>query len=147
MQQFEIVISDGGRQEAGLKGQGGDCGVRAISHATGVEYSRAAEMIVQFAKLERTGKRKKKISNPRTGVYRQTMDRVLSSLGWTWQATMQVGSGCTVHLRPEEIPTDLGPLVVRVSRHFTCVKDGKVWDTYDCTREGTRCVYGYWYKG
>jgi len=26
------------------------------------------------------------------------------------------------------------------------VIDGVINDTYDCSREGTRCVYGYWEK-
>ena len=26
------------------------------------------------------------------------------------------------------------------------VKDGVLYDTYDCSRNGTRCVYGYWNK-
>lgn len=150
MSQFKINISDGGRAEAGIKGSysraGGDCVVRAISHATGLQYTEVAEMIDEFAKRERRGKRKKGISNSQTGVYRVTSRRVMESLGWQWVPTMGIGTGCKVHLRPDELPTDLGPLVVKVTKHLTCVKDGMVWDTYDCTREGTRCVYGYYFN-
>lgn len=32
------------------------------------------------------------------------------------------------------------------SKHLTCVKDRVLYDTYDCSRDGTRCVYGYWSK-
>ena len=36
-----------------------------------------------------------------------------------------------------------GPLIVKVSRHLTAVIDGVLYDTHDCSRGGTRCVYGY----
>jgi hypothetical protein len=55
---------------------------------------------------------------------------------------MQVGSGCTVHLREDELPS--GTLIVAVSRHLTVVKDGVIYDNHDPSRDGTRCVYGYW---
>jgi hypothetical protein len=58
---------------------------------------------------------------------------------------MQIGSGCTVHLRPKELPA--GRLVVSVSKHLTAVIDGVIHDTHDCSRRGTRCVYGYWQPG
>jgi hypothetical protein len=55
---------------------------------------------------------------------------------------MQIGSGCRVHLRADELPG--GRLVVALSRHSTEVIDGVIHDRHDCSREGTRCVYGYW---
>jgi len=33
-----------------------------------------------------------------------------------------------------------------LSRHLTTVIDGVIYDTYDPSREGTRCVYGYYSK-
>ena len=55
---------------------------------------------------------------------------------------MTMGSGCTVHMKKDELPD--GDLIVSLSRHITCVKDGTIYDTYDPSRDGTRCVYGYW---
>jgi hypothetical protein len=55
---------------------------------------------------------------------------------------MQIGSGCKVHLRADELPN--GRLVVHTSRHSTAVIDGVIHDTYDPSRGGNRCVYGYW---
>ena len=55
---------------------------------------------------------------------------------------MKIGSGCTVHLRADELPT--GRLIVSVSRHVVAVIDGVIHDTHDPSRDGTRCVYGYW---
>ena len=31
-----------------------------------------------------------------------------------------------------------------VSKHITAVVDGVIHDTFDPSRDGTRCVYGYW---
>lgn len=152
MQQFEIVIHDGGRAAAGYKGTAGDCVTRAIANATGLDYEAVRTGLMQrtdeYRKTRRAkAARRKKSNSVRNGTNKDVAKSYISDLGWQWVATMGIGTGCTVHLRPEELPTDRGPLIVSVSKHLTCVKDGKVWDTYDCTREGTRCVYGYWYKG
>jgi hypothetical protein len=80
----------------------------------------------------------------RTGIYRNTIRRVMESLGWTWTPTMQIGSGCKVHLRDGELPA--GRLIVSVSRHTVAVLDGVIHDIYDPSRDGTRCVYGYYSK-
>ncbi|MGA2164193.1 MAG: hypothetical protein ABSH36_06960, partial [Solirubrobacteraceae bacterium] len=55
---------------------------------------------------------------------------------------MKIGHGCTVHLHAEELPS--GRLIVRLSRHMCAVIDGVIHDTHDPSRQGTRCVYGYW---
>jgi len=47
-------------------------------------------------------------------------------------------------LKKDELPS--GTLIVSCSKHITVVKDGVLHDTYDCSRRGTRCVYGYWTK-
>ena len=58
---------------------------------------------------------------------------------------MKIGQGCKVHLDADELPT--GTIICSVSRHLVTVVDGIINDTYDCSREGTRCVYGYFTKG
>jgi len=141
---MEFIENDGGRKEAGYKGSTGDCVCRSIAIITGKPYQDVYDALNLLAETERTGKRKKKKSNSRNGVYRITYDRYLKSLGYKWIATMKIGSGCKVHLRPEELPK--GRLVVRVSEHITAVIDGVLHDVYDCTREGNRCVYGYYIK-
>jgi hypothetical protein len=40
-----------------------------------------------------------------------------------------------------------GALLVKVSKHLTAVIDGVIHDTHDCSRGGTRCVYGYFSMG
>jgi hypothetical protein len=136
---------DGGRTAAGYRGKTGDCVVRSIAIATGLPYQHIYDLVNRASVHERTGTRKRGKSNARTGVYKSTIRRVMNSLGWVWTPTMRIGSGCTVHLRPDELPP--GPLVVSVSKHLTAVIDGVIHDTHDCSRRGTRCVYGYWQPG
>jgi len=66
----------------------------------------------------------------------------MKELGFEWKPTMNIGQGCKVHLRADELPC--GNIIVNVSKHFAAVIDGVLHDTYDCSREGTRCVYGYY---
>jgi hypothetical protein len=61
-------------------------------------------------------------------------------LGFRWTPTMHIGQGCKVHLRAGELP--MGRLVVSVSKHFTCVIDGTIYDTHNPHRNGASCVYG-----
>ena len=163
----EFTYNDGGRKKAGFKGSANDCVCRSIAIATGKPYLEIYNLINQMAQNERIGKRKKGKSTARKGVYKQTHRRVMEHLGWKWIPTMQVGSGCQVHLHPNELPK--GKLVVSVSKHVTTMIDGVIHDTYNPCRpwavkyrgetlksnqwiEGdslyteARCVYGYYVK-
>jgi hypothetical protein len=135
---------DGGREAAGYKGAAGDCVCRAVAIATGKPYREVYANLNALAKGERRGKKKRKISSARDGVFSQTLRRYMEHLGWGWQPTMQIGSGCTVHLRDGELPG--GRLIVCLSRHVSAVVDGVIHDLYDPTRGGSRCVYGYFYQ-
>jgi hypothetical protein len=135
-------FDDGGRRASGYRGKAGDCVVRSIAIATALPYQHIYDLVNRASVYERTGTRKRGKSNARTGVYKSTIKRVMNSLGWVWTPTMKIGSGCTVHLRAGQLPS--GRLVVSVSKHLTAVIDGVIHDTHDCSRRGTRCVYGYW---
>jgi hypothetical protein len=141
---MQWVHDDGGRAAAGFKGTTGDCVTRAIAIATGIPYLQIYDALNQVAQRERprSGSRR---SHARTGVKSPTLRRYLASLGWDWTPTMQIGSGCTVHLANGELPD--GRLIVSVSKHVTAVIDGVIHDTHDPSRDGTRCVYGYWTEG
>lgn len=141
---MKFNYNDGGRADAGYKGKTGDCVCRAISIATERPYKEIYDLINEFSKSERTGKRKKGKSNARTGVYTVTIKKVMAHLGWKWIPTMGIGTGCRVHLKDDELPK--GRLVCNLSKHCTAVIDGVINDTYDCSRDGTRCVYGYFIK-
>ena len=135
------MYHDGGRAEAGFKGNTGDCVTRAIAIATGKPYLEVYNAINELSKNERTGKRKRGRSSARTGVYKQTYKKYLEQLGWKWIPTMFVGQGCKVHLCTEELPK--GKLIVSLSKHLTAVINGVIYDTHNPARGGTRCVYGY----
>lgn len=141
------IYSDGGRSKY-FKAVGShtrDCVARAIANATGKDYKEVYDALNQLAKSEHRGKRKRGVSNSRTGVYGRTFRKYIEEvLGWKRHTTMQIGSGCQVHLEADELPK--GNLIVKISRHLTCVKDGVLYDTYDCARFGSRCVYCYWSK-
>lgn len=140
------VFDDGGRKEAGYKGTTGDCFCRAMAIATGMPYKECYDLINQYGKAERLTKKRRAAgkSNARTGVWKETARKIMTDLGWTWIPTMQVGGGCKVHLRKEDLPSCR--IVCFVSRHYVAVIDGVIHDTYDCTRDGNRCVYGYCIK-
>ena len=134
--------NDGGRKAAGYKGAAGDCACRAIAIAAGLPYQVAYDLVDKFGAAERPSKQRAGRSSARTGVHGVTMRRIMEHLGWEWVPTMGIGTGCTVHLAVGELPG--GRLVANVSKHFVAVIDGVVHDTHDPTRDGTRCVYGYW---
>ena len=148
---LEIKIDDGGRAAAGYKGKAGDCVVRSIAIATGLPYKKiyddlylANENFRISSKSKLAKSLKQKNDSPRTGTHRVVLKEYLKKLGWNWNPTMFVGQGCKIHLRKDELPS--GTLIVSCSKHITIVKDGVLIDTYDCSRNGTRCVYGYWTK-
>src|SRR5215469_9655144 len=112
---------------------------RAPSRSPSLPYRQVYALLNEQAQRELpTGGRR---SSARNGVFRRTCQRVLESLGWRWVPTMRIGAGCRVHLKAAELPA--GRLIVRCSKHTTAVIDGIIHDTYDPSRNGTRCVYGY----
>lgn len=142
---MKFVFDDGGRKESGFKGTARDCVCRAIAIATERPYKEVYDLINVFGKEEKPKSRRNgKQSSARTGVYKETIRKVMAHLGWVWVPTMTIGSGCKVHLRDGELP--MGRLVVSVSRHEVAVIDGVIHDTHDCSRDGNRCVYGYFKK-
>jgi len=153
---MQFKFNDGGREQAGYKGQTGDCVTRAIAIASGKPYQEVYDALNETSQVERIGSRCKGRSNSRTGVYRKTYEKYIESIGGKWTPTMLIGQGCKVHLRDGELP--MGRLVVKVSKHLTAVLDGVINDTHDPQRHGiivengvtrpySRCVYGYYTFG
>lgn len=139
------VYNDGGRLASGRKGGAGDCVVRAVSIASGLDYAEVYQHLAEGNATQRASKHVPKRSrSARNGVYvkHKWFKDYMASLSFVWTPTMQIGSGCTVHLCASELPT--GRLVVSVSRHYVAMIDGVIHDTSDPSRGNTRCVYGYW---
>lgn len=146
---MKFQYNDGGRAEAGFKGSTGDCVVRAIAIASGKPYIEVYNDLFalnkEFASTSRSrtaDKVRAKGGTPRNGSFRTVYEKYILSLGAEWVPTMSIGSGCKVHMRDTELPH--GSIIVRVSKHLSAVINGVINDTYDCSRQGTRCVYGYY---
>jgi hypothetical protein len=124
--------NDGGRSNYFEATNVGDCVTRAIAIATNKDYKEVYDSLTQFNK-----------KTPRNGVAKSDTKKFMESIGWKWIPLMKIGVGCKVHLRNDELPQQ-GTIIVKLSKHIACVKDGVLNDTYDCSRDDTRCVYGYW---
>lgn len=127
-----FIFSDGGRQAAGFKGVSGDCAVRALSIATGLEYRHSMKLIKEFAARGKQGN--KAIAK---GVYKEDLDALLRSLGWTWKTAPKFTGRKAMY---SDIP---GIAIVRMARHYAAVLDGELHDSWDSSG---KMVYGYWTK-
>jgi len=139
--------NDGGRKDSGRKGDTGDCVVRAIAITSGLPYADVYDRLAEGNCTQRASKRSGRASGKRTAsqgisTHRKWFKDLMAELGFTWHPTMGIGTGCTVHLLADELPK--GSIVASVSKHYCAVIDGVINDTHDPSREGTRCVYGYW---
>lgn len=146
-----FCFNDGGREAAGFQGSAGDCVVRSIAIALRLPYLRVYEDL-RVANATYAQSRSDKLArrlnasgtSPRNGNHRNVFHEYILRHGFKWVPTMQIGSGCQVHLRSNELPS--GVLIVRVSKHLTTVIDGVIQDTHNPSRAGQRCVYGYYLK-
>lgn len=134
-----FTYNDGGRTAAGFRGTTNDCVCRAVAIVTGRPYTEVYSLINTYHKAKyRTVRR----LGARAGVRKPDTRAIIAKFGLTWTPTMKVGQGCKVRLRPDELPS--GRVIVALSSHVCAVVDGVVHDTHDPSRNGTRCVYGYW---
>lgn len=137
---MEFILDDGGRAIAGYKGFARDCVVRAIAIATQLPYQKVYDDLFD---MNQNQKGRLRGASPRDGgTKKRTIKKYLASIGWDWYPTMAIGSGCTTHLRENELPN--GRIIVSVSKHLVAVINGVQRDLSDCSRNGMRCVYGYW---
>ena len=136
---MKFIYATGGRENYYATSEVGDCVVRAICNATGRDYKEVYNLVNSYASRDRG---RDSTSTARNGVSKELTHQILTDMGWTWVPTMFFGKGCQVHMRENELPR--GIIIVCVSKHVACVKDGVLFDTFDCTRGGRRCVYGYY---
>ena len=129
MKEIKFKYNDGGWKGA----KRGDCVIRAISIATERPYDLVFNELMDLAKEKQNLPNDKKVYMP-----------YLKKFGWTWVPTMGIGTGCKVHLKASELPK--GKIICRLSKHLVAVIDGIINDTYDSSRYGNRCVYGYFLR-
>ena len=129
MKEIKFKYNNGGWKGA----KRGDCVIRAISIATERPYDLVFNELMDLAKEKQNLPNDKKVYKP-----------YLEELGWTWVPTMGIGTGCKVHLKESELPK--GRVICRLSKHLVAVIDGVMNDIYNSSRDGNRCVYGYFAK-
>lgn len=149
---MKFIYDDGGRSAAGFRGEANDCVTRAIAIATGTPYAEVYADLFDRAKNFGTRRTRKAMriradASPRNRVRKEVYHDYLLGRGWRWKPLMHIGSGCKVHVRAEELAVlpQNAPLILRLSRHLAVYKDGAIRDTHDPSRDGARCVYGYYY--
>lgn len=149
---MDFIFNDGGRSNY-FKGTGGDCVARSIAIAANLDYK---EVYDRLAEGNKNHSKAVKSALNGINVKRKWFKDYMKELGFEWVPTMKIGQGCKVHLHKDELPT--GRLVVSVSKHYTAMVDGVIYDTHDPRRgsaigykdgvkyvkKETRCVYGYW---
>ena len=128
---MKFNYNDGGRSKY-FKGQVGDCVTRSIAIATGLDYKEVYDTVKDL--LQHT---------PRNGLSKKETRDIMEYFGFTWVSLMTIGGGCHYHLRDDDLPS--GTIICQVTKHVTCIIDGVINDTFNPSRDGTRCVYGYWY--
>lgn len=153
---MKFEYSDGGRSKYFKASSVGDCVTRAICNATGKDYKEVYDRLNEMAQRESLKRhRNYKRSNSRNGVFKETWKRYLKEIGWVHHKTCEIGSRADkIKFVDGALPN--GVLIVQLSKHLTCLKDGVIYDTYDCSKKeyynewgdlevnDQRTVYGYW---
>jgi hypothetical protein len=132
----KVIITDGGRKDAGYKGTANDCVTRAFAIATGLPYKVAYEEVYRFLSNYVDG------GSPRTGLRPDLVGRFFGRMGWSFvdlSLVSRVG-GFTI----ESLPA--GKVIALMDDHVCVVVDGIVHDAYDPTLKGKNTVNGYWFK-
>jgi len=137
-----FVKTDGGRKDAGFRGNfSGDCVIRAVAIASKIPYKQVYNDF-KIMTANRLG------YTPEDGIltYKKAFKQYMVDIGFTWNITCRIGSRERTHMNPKELPK--GRLVLSLSKHYTCVIDHVIHDTYDPSNGGKRMVYGFWsYNG
>ena len=123
--------NDGGRSDAGRKGDTGDCVCRAVTIASGRPYTEVYERLAEGNATQRRGKYEssykagKRTASRGINTKRKWFKDYMAQIGFTWTPTMGIGTGCTVQI------------------HWTNTTyvEGEPVVTHSIQR---RCVYGYW---
>lgn len=110
----------------------GDCAIRCVAAALNVDW------LTSFDILSATAR-----SMYSAMCWPDVMDMVLINEGFIRHVVKrEAGSKApTPAYMAQTYPDRV--IVCRVANHFTCVRDGQIWDTWDC---GDKTIYTYWMK-
>jgi hypothetical protein len=148
---LNLVICDGGREDAGYKGNVGDCVTRAITIATAweangqYEYEKhRSELMKRKAAWRKTSRSRRakasKSNSVRNGTPKDVYRPYLEDLGWKRVSLVKFGDPTRKEMVKEDIPNDI--VILEVRKHIVACINHTVIDTWDC-RESTLFVDGY----
>ena len=122
--------TNGGRKEAGYKGNAGDCVIRSIAIATGKPYKEVYDQlhIRQKSFCQKIGMKQRSI---RRGVYPQVWQPYAESLGFKY---LDGSKKFTWDTLPKN-----KTLIIVVDRHLSCVINGVIHDSWD---PSSKEIYG-----
>lgn len=113
----------------------GDCRFRAYALANDVPWEVAVLTVALWT-----------VKTGRTDCDSNDHDDVLREFG-NWERKGEPkktdGTKYTVGELAKKLKGNPDPVIVKVNNHTTCIKDGKVWDIWNCSDEYVRC---YWTK-
>ena len=136
---MKYLETDGGRKDAGYRGQGGDCVTRAIAIATSMPYRRVRLALTDLC-VEMTGGMYKGVAN---GCPTPVAHKFLTQLGW---------EAVPAEMYINELPKNQ-PIIacLTTKRHWAAVINNTVKDTWDSrytrrTKNGWMKLDGYYRK-
>jgi hypothetical protein len=103
---MNFAFNDGGREAAGYRGDDGDCACRAVSIVTGRPYQEVYDALNALAVGERTGKRKRRKSSARTGVYKPPSESTSNQLGISGRLQWRSAKAARCISAPRSCPTE-----------------------------------------
>jgi len=125
-----FAYNDGGRAASGRKGTTGDCAVRAMAIALGLDYD------LCYKELAQANADNGRAKSVRHGIMKDVFGEVLKRYGWVWHSAPKFDGR---KARCADMPD--GVVIARQSRHFVAVSYRTANDTSDST---DKMVYGYW---
>lgn len=130
--------NDGGRSKYFKANNVRDCAIRAIAIATQQDYKEVYDNLKKLNKGE----------SCRNGTPNKISKKYLKQLGWKWIGiNRKNGESCKLNKEDmEKFINNYDRIIIRVSKHLTTIIDGCLNDTFDCSRDGDRGVYGIWVK-
>jgi len=105
-----------------------DCVIRAITTATGKTYEEVARELLEWSL--------------KTGFAfndKRCYQKYLESLGFKKQKQVKKSSGKWYSI--SEIAEKIENGLVHATSHLTCIKDGNVYDTWDCSKKKAGMFY------
>ena len=96
----------------------GDCVIRAVAHGTRQDYLVVYNELFELAMKTGLMPNSKRI-----------YEAYLFSLGWKKHSPMSNGTGKKLRLKNYKCN---GTYIILTSKHLTCIKDGVLYDSWDC---------------